>query len=305
MEGRIFVLGAPADIFSGLRQEIAARVVYLSDAMRFPQGLMKRMTRSLLVGRVPLPKKLLRWWFPGDDFDRLMAARTGDSILLYEWVNARVLRALMSHIPKGVAWHIYYCNPIDAIFKNPKQELQRLSRLGAKLSSFDSVDAEKYGIAMTGQFFRYVDNPCDENTSDCFFCGLPKDRRSVLDDLRCLLEGQGCICDFIIPDGNTPRIPYSEYLQRLSRCRCVVDICQKMQTGLTRRPVEAMFYHKKLITNNTFIRRYDFYNPKNVFIFGADNVEQLADFVRTPAVPVPDEIMDRYDVNGWLSQFMN
>ena len=308
MKGKLYIMGAPACIFSGLRPDIAERVVYLSDAMRCPRGWLKRVTRGLFAGRMPLPRRLLKWWFPAEDFDRLMEARDGDGVLLYEWVNARVLGALMSCLPRGVTWHIYYCNPIDAIFRDPPRALERLSGLGAKLSSFDAVDARRYGIAMTGQFFRYVDTApatADGAMTDCFFCGLPKDRRWLLDTLRGVLERQGCTCDFIIPGGGTPRIPYDEYLHRLARSRCVVDICQSGQTGLTRRPLEAVFFGKKLITNNALIRTFDFYNPENVFIFGAESEARLADFVRTPAVPVPEEILDKYDVNGWVSQFMD
>ena len=306
MTARIFILGAPRNIFCGLRPELSERMVYLSDDMRFPKGILKQVTRRMLVGHVPLKVNMLRWWFPKEDFDKLITATGEDTVLLYEWTNARVLKAILSHFPKGSEknWHIYYCNPLEAIFKNPTNDLAKLTKLGIKLWSFDKVDARRFGIGMAGQFFRYVKVETHEAGNDCFFCGLPKDRANELELLRRILQKHGCSCDFVIPKSKEERISYDEYLDRLSRSRCVVDLCQKMQTGLTRRPIEAIFYNKKLITNNILIKEYDFYNPENVFIFGADKTDKLGEFVKKAAVPVADEIKEKYDVNGWLLQFL-
>ena len=310
MKGKLYILGAPMDIFSGLAPELAQRIVYLDSSMRFPKGVLKQVTRSLLVGRVPLSRDALRRWFPQEDFDKLMTASLEDTMLFYEWTNARVLKALMKLLPQETTWNIYYCNPIEAIFKNPREDLAKLARLGARLWSFDPVDARRFGIGMAGQFFRYVEKEPNSSPatlhfqSDCFFCGLPKDRSSELAVLKLILERQGCTCDFIVPQSDEERISYVEYLERLSGSRCVVDLCQKMQTGLTRRPLEALFYGKKLITNNLLIKEYDFYNPKNVFIFGADNTSRLGEFVKEPAEPVSEDMKRKYDVNGWVKQWI-
>ena len=330
MKGKLYILGAPMDIFSALKPELARRMVYLDSSMRFPKGLLKQVSRSLFVGRLPLKKDTLRRWFPKEDFDKLMTATSEDTILLYEWTNARVLKALMKLLPRETTWNIYYCNPIEAIFKYPREDLQKLARLGAKLWSFDPVDARRFGVGMAGQFFRYVETPPysdvgagrvpARNTAqpiphssfliphfqtDCFFCGLPKDRSSELAVLKLILERQGCTCDFIVPQNDEERISYNEYLERLNRTRCVVDLCQKMQTGLTRRPLEALFYGKKLITNNHLIKEYDFYNPKNVFIFGVDNTSRLGEFVKEPPEPVSEDVKRKYDVNGWVMQWIS
>lgn len=68
--------------------------------------------------------------------------------------------------------------------------------------------------------------------------------------------------------------------------------------------MEALFYNKKLITNNTDIRRYDFYNPKNIFIFGEDSLEGIKEFVESPITEVPEQIRQRYDINTWIEHYL-
>ncbi|MDE5609695.1 MAG: hypothetical protein K2I66_04855, partial [Bacteroidales bacterium] len=94
-----------------------------------------------------------------------------------------------------------------------------------------------------------------------------------------------------------------DYLPRLSKAGIVVDINQKGQTGLTRRPIEALLWNKKLVTNNPDIVNYDFYRPENIFIYGVDDPCGFEHFVETPLTEIPDNIKSRYTVEGWLKQF--
>lgn len=301
----LYAVSPPREIFDGLTPELRQHVVMLPDFLRYPDGKVKQLTRSLLVGRLPLPKTLLYYWFPKVHLDRLFHAQRGDSILLYEACNVRVLRAIRPYLPKDVPCHIYYCNPVTTTFRRPAEELAAIRALGYRLSSFDPCEAERYGMACTGQYFRYPAEPAPATpSSDCFFCGLPKDRAEVLHRLRLLLEEQGLRCDFVVPHTAGEKLTYLQYLDRLARSRCVVDIGQGGQTGLTRRPLEALFYRKKLITNNPEIRQYDFYDPRNVFICGQDSPDRLKEFVESPFNEIPEAIREQYDVNQWIRPYL-
>ena len=173
------------------------------------------------------------------------------------------------------------------------------------MSSFDPADARDFGLDYGGQFFDHaVSNADYVPTTDCFFCGLPKDRTEELSRLKDMLESQGCTCDFVVPQCREECLIGDQYYQRLSRARCLVDIVQKNQCGLTKRPLEALLYRKKLITNNPWVRHEDFYNPHNIFILGEDDDRLLATFVREEPHPVPRNIVERYDVNVWVRQFL-
>ena len=235
----------------------------------------------------------------------MLQTKAGDAILIYEGCNVNVLKAIRSLIPSGVTCHIYYCNPIHTTFKNPSEDLKKIQQLGYELSTFDPKDAERYNIKFANQYFRYPSEDIpEEPTSDCFFCGLAKNRIHELQALKELLETNALTCNFIIPETAKEGISYAEYLKQLSLSRCVIDINQSNQTGLTRRPLEALFYNKKLITNNADIRRHNFYNPKNIFIFGIDSTEFLKEFVKSPVDKIPEQIRQQYDINTWIDQYL-
>ena len=300
----LYVVSPPLEIFEGLKHELRQRIVTLPDFLRYPAGRIKGITRSLLAGRVALPRRILYYWFPKAYFDCLVQARPGDAILIYEACNVRVLRAIRPYLPQGVPCYIYYCNPVSTTFRHPAEELQAIRALGYRLTSFDPCEAERYGMECTGQYFRYPARRTDEISSDCFFCGLPKDRAGLLHDLRTRLESEGMRCDFVIPRTPSEKLTYPRYLDRLARTRCVIDICQGGQTGLTRRPLEALFYDKKLLTNNPQIAAYDFYRPQNVFILGKDSTDRLRAFIESPIAEVPEPVRAAYDVNGWIRHYL-
>lgn len=300
----LYVISPPREIFEGIRPEVKQHIVMLPDFLRYPSGRFKGITRSLLAGRIPLPKRILYYWFPKKYFDRIIHAEAGDAILIYEACNVRVLRAIRPYLPEGVPCYIYYCNPVGTTFRRPAEELQAIRALGYRLTSFDPCEAERYGMACTGQYFRYPEHQPDNIDSDCFFCGLPKDRAGTLQRLRTRLEAEGLTCDFVIPRTPAEKLTYPQYLDRLARTRCVIDISQKGQTGLTRRPLEALFYGKKLLTDNPEIVRYDFYRPQNVFILGKDPEEQLRAFIESPLAEVPESVRAAYDVNEWIRHYL-
>ena len=120
------------------------------------------------------------------------------------------------------------------------------------------------------------------------------------------MEAGGLKCNFIIPKLPAEKITYPEYLRQLSASRCVVDICQQNQTGLTRRPLEALFYQKKLITNNPHIKEYNFYNPANILILQeTPDIRQIKEFMARPMAEIPESIRRQYDINQWIDQFLH
>ena len=89
----------------------------------------------------------------------------------------------------------------------------------------------------------------------------------------------------------------------LQSSRCIIDIAQEGQVGFTRRPIEALFFNKKLITNNVEIMKFDFYRNNNIFILGKDKLEDIDSFMETDIEIIPDEIKRKYDINTWIENF--
>lgn len=84
----------------------------------------------------------------------------------------------------------------------------------------------------------------------------------------------------------------------------VLDIEHPRQTGLTMRTFETVGSSKKLVTTNSGVREYEFYNPQNVHILNRSTPTIPASFFDTPYAPVSSEIYRRYSLAGWLDDVL-
>ena len=147
--------------------------------------------------------------------------------------------------------------------------------------SFQRSDCEKYGFAFTNRIYSradlsgYMDGA---PKSDVFFVGLAKDRIDAIDRIRQRLSEAGLVCDFtVIVDRArlkdcrkrypglrllTTRVGYGEVLRGIAGTRAILELCQQGQDGLTMRFYEAIFYNKRLITNNPTALESPYYDPR-------------------------------------------
>lgn len=98
-------------------------------------------------------------------------------------------------------------------------------------------------------------------------------------------------------------ILYDEVIRRIKGCRAILDSVQEGQHGITWRPMEAMCFGKKLITNFADIVNYPFYTPENIFLLGARDISELPAFVASPPIEVDKSIRDEYIFENWLESF--
>ena len=94
---------------------------------------------------------------------------------------------------------------------------------------------------------------------------------------------------------------YKDYLEKVKSSKVLCEINQENQSGLTVRALEALFFKKKLITNNVSIKEYDFYHPANILVLNENTTEQeLAHFLAVPFENVDEQIIRNYEVNSWV-----
>ena len=101
------------------------------------------------------------------------------------------------------------------------------------------------------------------------------------------------------------RMSYDEVRKRIARTRALLDIVQLNQSGLTQRVMESIFFRKKLITNNVFIKNYNFYSPNNIFVLGEDDYSHLREFILSPYADVDCFDASIFDVHQWLDRMIN
>ena len=101
------------------------------------------------------------------------------------------------------------------------------------------------------------------------------------------------------------RINQDDLKKLYSETQAVLDLVRENQTGLSFRVFEAMAFQKKLITNNTNITEYNFYNSNNILVTANENYDFDRCFFETEYESLSEEIYSQYTLNSWLSKVFN
>ncbi|GIZ14549.1 lipopolysaccharide core biosynthesis protein rfaS [Capnocytophaga catalasegens] len=134
---------------------------------------------------------------------------------------------------------------------------------------------QENGIKAKAKIFTYPSHPIKES--------LPKN-----------IE----IIDKIIPFGES----YRYYLDS----KVILDIAHPHQRGLSFRPFEAMGMNKKLITTNTDIVNYDFYNENNIFLIENPSEFSIPEtFFKTDYQEIDTKIKEKYHIKNWVQKIFS
>lgn len=103
-----------------------------------------------------------------------------------------------------------------------------------------------------------------------------------------------------------PRMSNEDVIQYILKSKIIVDIHKYgVQDGLTFRVFEALGFQRKLITTNTDIINYDFYNPNNIYVISdIKNFDIPLSFFETPYKPINQDILEKYLVKNWVKQIL-
>lgn len=179
--------------------------------------------------------------------------------------------------------------------------------------SFDRENAQSHGLRKLYNYI-YADYEAESQPSEysAFLVMAGKDRvpflvslanefdRLNISDYKFLVQCKS------LPDSH-PGITYFEERMSLEsveelvkKSRIVIDISKAGQTGLSFRFFEAMAFRKKIITTNSSVTEYDFYNPCNILI--VDEVCPVIPeaFINAPYVDIPAKIYQKYTLQGWV-----
>lgn len=192
---------------------------------------------------------------------------------------------------------------------------QDITARDIELWTYSITDSEKYGLHYNTPFYPLQNAVSyDEvNEYDVIFWGRNKHRKELIACYDRQFKKIGLDTRIhITPDRwfqsfyqrNMSRyVPYDKIIADIMRSRSILDIYTNPMAGLSLRTMEALFYKKKLITNSIEIKKYDFYSKANVFILGEDNIQYLADFVKSPYIDVDPRIVCKYSATSWLKRF--
>jgi len=187
--------------------------------------------------------------------------------------------------------------------------------------TFDGGDALRYGFHSINQVYRNPNFDMHETSDlsqvDVFYIGVDKHRTSILECLKEEFDKEDISYNIYIKKDKhsvvSPKltscyvdklIPYEETLAMVSRSKCILEILQKRQAGMTLRTLEAVFLNKKLITNSKDIVNTPIYSPNNIYVIGNDEPRSIKEFLETPMTPLPSSIVRNYTMEHWIEQFI-
>ena len=230
------------------------------------------------------------------------------TVLMYDGTAPKLVEYIRNYNPR-IRIIVYYINPVKYSIQ-PDQYLI----YNCELWTFDDEDALKFNMHWNPlHYFGTTINQSAPKDFDVSFVGADKGRYDKIQKLEKKFIELGIKPNFIITSGtNTPfydrkkykkRMSYSANLDIMMRSKAILDLLQPEQYGYTMRIPESMVNHVKLITNNTNIYKYRFYNKDNIFVLGRDDLNQLKQFINSPWNHDNDKAIQDLQYDYWIKQF--
>lgn len=203
---------------------------------------------------------------------------------------------------------------------NAKTDPDRFRFDYLKLWSGDVNDCKNYGINLVQNSGAYGRNwivKKREPQYDIFFVGKDKGmkRLDTLLKLEERFKRMGLSTYFhIVAEHRYDRyrnkhyksfMPYEECLQYLGKTKAILYLGYGSQEAVTIRVQESLIHKIKLITDCCWLKKYDFYNPNNIFILGEDDFSQLIHFLNTPYVEVKAEILKHIYIEDLIQEIIS
>lgn len=187
-----------------------------------------------------------------------------------------------------------------------------------KFLSFEPKDVKAHHLLFLPNFYspELIANKNDTPHFDLSYVASYDDRLETLEEILVSLRPLDIKTNINIIATKAPGIknknetditwftnvlPRKETVRIMNDSRVLLDIAQPKQEGLSFRIFEAMKLEKKIITTNRSIITYDFYDPKNVFVWENEHTIPESDFFASPYSTIPAEVFNRYSLQKWVN----
>ena len=199
-----------------------------------------------------------------------------------------------------------------------------------KVLSFDPEDAKKFNIPFLpipyGKEYTY-ENTENYEYAAAFIGTAHSVRPRVVKAIKkqCEEMGEKCFTYFYSPhimvyllnkltnpdykylplkEVNFKPISAKEVSDIYNKSKCVIDIEHPRQNGTTTRPVELLPLKKKIITTNSYVKNFKFYNEDNFLIIDRNNPKIDKSFIDSCYQPVADEIVYEYSPKRFVETLL-
>jgi hypothetical protein len=229
-------------------------------------------------------------------------------IIRPDLLNNNILSSLKSKTSNFIA---YYWDSM-VFFQRKKQILFFFD----KVYSFDNQDCKENGFELLTNFYYYEPEPVEPDKMVFCISHLEKRRFQLFNEMGKFLEENQITFRFLTKQSKNKlkspyieyleeTIPYAEMLQLLNHYGVILDITKPLQNGLSFRIFESMGMNKKIITNNSSVMEYDFYNPNNILVVDFDNLSIPKTFFETSFEPIDETIKQKYHLKSFVKTIVN
>ena len=175
--------------------------------------------------------------------------------------------------------------------------------------SYDRLDVNDFDL----QFLtNYIFEESSIKNHDYLFFNISTNdyRLPLLESLAAYLKKHQWTYKMLVYNGSqmasenveviTTQKSIKEVSELIKKAKIIVEIQRTEQVGLSFRIFEALGHDKKLITTNSDIVNYDFYNPQNILVVDEHNIQIPDEFVNSPYVKIADSILSKYKIEKWV-----
>ena len=216
-------------------------------------------------------------------------------------------------------------------FKNTPNSSKHLNLYNSSYT-FDMEDAVNYKINFLPLFyydeFKLTESDSSTGVIDLLFLGTAhSDRYVIANELSKWCKDnnlksfnyfymQGRFVYFIkrILDPTFKKFDYKklsfkslsaiEMVDFYKKSKVILDINHPYQTGLTMRTFEAIGAKRKLITTNSEVKKYPFYNENNFYIIDRNNLQLDKNFFESEYIDMDKDLYQRLSIDGWLTNLI-
>lgn len=276
----------------------------------------KKIIRKLHF-QVNFPLKKI--WFDKEKIKRYIFEKE-DIIIFFDCTNIKYIKLLEKEI-SGIQKIFWLWN------KETEKKIKEIKTITDNIWTFDKKDSILYNLNYTPQFYwrRTKTNKRNKSKIDIFFVGINKGRLKIIYNFDKKIKGikklyilknkfsiKDFICSFFMKYKEymiNKELEYEKVLELINESKCLLEINKKNQEGITLRTLEAIFFNKKLITNNKKIKEYDFYNSKNIYILEDEEVlekesKKIEKFLNEENEKIKNKILENYTFESWIKNIL-
>ena len=261
----------------------------------------KRLVDLCMALHFPLPVFFGKWTRQIADFSKIIIFDGCFNALLKLYLDIRV-----PGTPKFI-----FCWNSKERWDWVIPDINRRGKRRYPMFSYSLKDSKELGINYLHTF--YTDNiklETKKNDYDLVFVGRTKQRMELINKIYNYSNDNNLKLFLYVCDKENRPYPtsdtllrYGDYLEIVSRSKAILDLTDQNHDGLSLRVMEALFFDKKLITDNEAIIKCDFYRKENIFILRGEDWQGMTEFLKIPYKEIPNDTKMRYTIENWVEEF--